>query len=97
MFGAMVYFTKSILPGTVVHIVGLLIFFTLVWPYDAQRQLVWETGATTGFWINVAQAIIFSTLALLAFNQLARVTKRVRALDGKPRPPASADEAVGRE
>jgi len=34
MFGAMAYFTKSILPGIVVHSLGLLIFFTLVWPYD---------------------------------------------------------------
>ena len=95
MFGAMAYFTKSILPGTVVHIIGLLIFFTLVWPYDAQRQLVWETGATTGFWLNVAQAIIFSTLAILAFSQLARVTKPVRAVGGKPKLPASDDDAVG--
>lgn len=95
MFGAMAYFTKSILPSAVVHSIGLLIFFTLVWPYDAQRQVVWETGATTGFWINVAQAIIFSTLALLAFSQLARLTKRERAVGGKSKLAATDDEAVG--
>ena len=45
MLGTMAYLTKSILPGIVVHSIGLLIFFTLVWSYDAQRRLVWETGA----------------------------------------------------
>ena len=71
MFGAMAYFTRSILPGIVVHSLGLLIFFTLVWPYDTQRRLVWETGTNTGFWLYVAQAIIFTALAILAFSQLA--------------------------
>jgi membrane protease YdiL (CAAX protease family) len=95
MFGTMAYFTKSILPGIVVHSIGLLIFFTLVWPNDAQRRLVWETGANTGFWLTVAQAIVFSTLAILAFSQLARVTKRVRDLGSEPMLPTSADESVG--
>ncbi len=95
MFGAMVYFTKSILPGIVVHSIGLLIFFTLVWPYDAQRRLVWGTGANTGFWIAAAQAIIFTVLALLAFSQLASVTKRMHDPGSKPLLPASADEPVG--
>ncbi len=79
MFGGMAYLTRSILPGIVVHSIGLLAFFTLVWPYDTQRRLIWETGANTWFWIHVAQAIIFTALAILAFSRLARVTKRVRA------------------
>ena len=73
MLGTIAYLTKSILPGIVVHAIGLLVFFTLVWPYDAQRRLVWETGANAGFWINAVQAILFTALALLAFIQLARV------------------------
>jgi membrane protease YdiL (CAAX protease family) len=79
MFGGMAYLTRSILPGIAVHSIGLLAFFTLVWPYDTQRRLIWETGADTWFWIHVAQAIIFTALAILAFSRLARVTKRVRA------------------
>jgi membrane protease YdiL (CAAX protease family) len=94
MFGAMAYFTKSILPGIVVHSLGLLIFFTLVWPYDVQRRLVWETGVNTGFWLTVVQAIVFSTLAILAFSRLARVTKRARDLGSEPILPTSADESV---
>ena len=95
MLGAIAYFTQSILPGIVVHSLGLLIFFTLVWPSDAHRQLVWETGANTGFWRTVAQALVFSALALLAFNQLARVTKRTRALGREPLLPTPTDESVG--
>jgi membrane protease YdiL (CAAX protease family) len=95
MFGAMAYLTRSILPGIVVHSAGLLIFFTLVWPYDPQRRLVWQTGANTGFWIYVALAIIFSTLAILAFRQLARVTKPQRALGDNPMRSASASKPAG--
>lgn len=94
MLGTMAYLTKSILPGIVVHGIGLLIFFTLVWPYDAQRSLVWETGANTGFWLTAAQAIIFTVLALLAFIRLARVIKRAQAVRDNPIHPASADEPV---
>ena len=92
MFGVMAYLTRSILPGIVVHSAGLLIFFALVWPYDTQRRLVWETGADTWFWINVAQAIIFSTIAILAFRQLARVTKPERALGDHPMRSVSANK-----
>jgi membrane protease YdiL (CAAX protease family) len=81
MFGAMAYLTKSILPSAVVHSIGLLIFFALVWPYDAQRRLIWESGANAGFWLAAAQAIIFTALALLAFIRLALVTKRAAVRD----------------
>jgi membrane protease YdiL (CAAX protease family) len=92
MFGTMAFFTKSILPSAVVHSIGLLIFFTLVWPYDAQRRLIWETGANTGFWIAAAQAIIFTVLALLAFIRLARVSKHTQVVRDNPISPDSADE-----
>jgi len=85
MFGTMAFLTRSILPSTLVHSIGLLIFFTLVWPYDIQRRLVWDTGANIGFWINVAQTIIFSTLAILAFLWLARVTKGTHAVEVNPK------------
>ena len=76
MLGVTAYLTRSIVPGLVVHSIGLLTFFTLVWPYDTHRRLVWDTGADTWFWLHVAQALIFTALALLAFRRLARVTKR---------------------
>lgn len=95
MFGAMVYFTQSILPGIIVHSLGLLIFFTLVWPFDVQRRLVWQTGANIGFWLAVAQAIVFSLLAMLAFKQLAKVARRARKLESTPLLPISFDRPVG--
>ena len=78
IFGMMAYLTKSILPGIVVHTIGLLTFFTLVWPYDATRRLVSEGGADAWFWAHTAQAIIFTVLAVLAFRQLAKVIEHDR-------------------
>lgn len=91
VFGTMACLTKSILPGAIVHSTGLLIFFTLVWPYDAQRRQIWETGANTGFWMAAVSALIFTVLALLAFIQLALVAKRTPAVRDKPFP--QADES----
>jgi len=76
VFGVMAYVANSTVPAIPVHIIGDLTFFTLVWPYDATRQLVWEGGADRWFWIHIAQAIIFTALAIPAFVRLARVCKR---------------------
>lgn len=83
-FGTMALVTNSILPGLVVHIIGDLTFFTLVWPHDPVRPLVGETGTDAWLWLRVVQAIVFTALAVLAFVQLARVARPVRAavLDG---------------
>jgi len=78
VFGATAYLTASILPGMVVHIIGDLAFFALVWPYDTKRQLIWETGVNGWFWLHMLQAIIFTALAIVAFTRLARVGARVR-------------------
>ena len=74
MFGLMAYLTKSIVPGITVHVIGLIAFFSLVWPNDAQRL----TGISTGdawFWIHAVQTIIFTALAVMAFRRLVRVTQ----------------------
>lgn len=78
-YGTMAYLTKSILPSLVVHVIGLMIFFTTVWPYDATRPLVSAGGADLWFWIHAGQAIVFGILALLAFRRLAQVTATHRA------------------
>lgn len=72
MFGAIAYLTHSILPGIVVHTLGLLTFFTLVWPGDALRQTLGGGDSSTWFRIHLAQTIIFAALAILAFSRLAR-------------------------
>jgi membrane protease YdiL (CAAX protease family) len=70
MFGSMAYITNSILPGMVIHCMGLLLFFTMVWPQDTSRRLVSEGGADAWYWIHAAQALIFAPLAILAFRHL---------------------------
>lgn len=84
-FSTMAAVTGSILPGLSVHAVSLLTFFVLVWPYDAGRPLVSETGADGWLWIHIAQAAIFSFLACWAFRRLSQVSVRVAP---EPRPEA---------
>ena len=79
VFGTTAYLTRSILPAIPVHIVGLLVFFSLVWPHDANRRLVSEGGADRWFWIHVAQAVLFTALTIPAFLRLARVSEPCRA------------------
>ncbi len=75
VFGTTAYLTNSILPAIPVHILGLLIFFTLVWPHDPARRLVGEGGADAWFWIHAAQAIIFTVLTILAFLRLVKIPR----------------------
>jgi hypothetical protein len=79
MFGTIAYLTGSILPGVVTHAVGLVVFFSLIWPNNPARPLIDDSGADAWFWIHVAQTIVFGALAILGFYQLARVTKTDRA------------------
>jgi len=78
MLGVTAYLTQSVLPGIVIHSVGLLIFFTLVWPGDMIRQVVGHFDATLWFWLHAAQVVVFAALAILAFIRLARETKALR-------------------
>jgi membrane protease YdiL (CAAX protease family) len=78
VFGVIAYLTQSSIPAIPAHVVGDLTFFTLVWPYDASRRLVWDGGADTWFWIHVAQAIVFTALAIPAFMRVARLSKTLR-------------------
>jgi membrane protease YdiL (CAAX protease family) len=75
VFGSTAYLTKSILPAIPGHVFGLLVFFTLIWPQDAARPLVWEAGTNTWFWIHASQATVFAALAIWAFRRLAQVSR----------------------
>jgi membrane protease YdiL (CAAX protease family) len=76
MLGALAYVTQSIRPGIVVHAIGLFVFFAVIWPGDAHRQLIWRSGADAAFWICVAQTVVFAALGGWAFVRLARLMKR---------------------
>ncbi len=92
-FGVLSYLANSNLPGLLVHVLGILAFFTLVWPNDAARPLVSASGTDAAFWITVAGAVICAGLALLSFRRLAVETKRVNTF--RPRPAAAAGRAEG--
>jgi membrane protease YdiL (CAAX protease family) len=79
LFGSVAYFARSIWASIPVHIAADLTFFTLVWPHDPARHLIWETGADAWFWIHAAQTVVFLALSVLAFRQLAKVAARGRA------------------
>lgn len=70
MFSTMAYLSDSILPGLAVHVVSLLIFFVLVWPFDGQRPLAVEAGSNRWLWLHFAQAVAFSIAAGWAFRRL---------------------------
>jgi membrane protease YdiL (CAAX protease family) len=74
VFGTLAYLCNSILPGIVIHTIGLFIFFAAIWPFDASRRLISEGGADVWFWLHIVQMVIFAILAFLAFRQLARIT-----------------------
>jgi membrane protease YdiL (CAAX protease family) len=76
VFGSTAYLTNSTLPAIPPHIIGDLIFFILVWPHDAARRLVSNGGTDHWFWVHLAQAVLFTLLALLAFQRLATVSVR---------------------
>jgi membrane protease YdiL (CAAX protease family) len=76
VLGALAYVTGSIRPGVVVHAIGLLVFFAFVWPADAHRQLIWASGADAGFWLSLAQALVFAALGAVAFVRLTRLAAR---------------------
>jgi membrane protease YdiL (CAAX protease family) len=82
-FGATAYITKSTLPAILPHIVGDLTFFTMVWPRDAARQLVSESGTDSWFWIHAAQTVVFAILAIWAFARLAKESGATQAV-GEP-------------
>jgi membrane protease YdiL (CAAX protease family) len=72
MLGASAALTKSILPGVVVHAIGLAVFFGIVWPADQTRALVWQHGADIWFWLHAGQTILFGLASVLLFVRLAR-------------------------
>lgn len=78
-FAMMAYLTQSILPGLIVHILGILVFFSLVWPYDPSRQLISQGGLDAYFWIYLAVGAIFTGLAIMAFRKLGMITKMTSA------------------
>jgi membrane protease YdiL (CAAX protease family) len=73
-FGSIAFVTRSILPALPVHLVGDLLFFFAIWPYDAGRPNVLREGPSAAFWLWMVEFVLFAILALLAFGQLAQAS-----------------------
>lgn len=84
IFGVMSALTKSNLPGLVVHVLGILVFFTLVWPNDPTRPLLSASGPDAGFWLSAASVVVFGGLAVLAFFKLAGTAGQVNTSLARP-------------
>ena len=84
MLGVTAYLTQSIVPGFVVHVIGLVVFFSLIWPFDAGRRFVGTSGPDMVFWIHVAQVPACGVLSVLAFRHLARLSRPLRARHEAP-------------
>jgi len=69
--GVSAYLTNSILPGIAIHIFADLTFFFVVWPGDATRVPVSQSGVD--FWLgtHVIQFLGFGMLAAFGFRMLA--------------------------
>jgi membrane protease YdiL (CAAX protease family) len=78
IFSTMTYVTNSIVPAIPVHVLGLLVFFVLVWPLDPERRLITAAGADAWFWIHVGQVVVFAVLACWAFGRLADQARAAR-------------------
>jgi uncharacterized membrane protein YdcZ (DUF606 family) len=81
VFGTTAYLTRSVLPAIPVHIAGDLLFFILIWPQDAQRNVIAKHGPDVWFWVAIIQLVVFATLSILVFRRLAagRTAARVDA------------------
>jgi hypothetical protein len=81
MLGATAFLTQSILPGIVTHAIGLLVFFTLVWPAGMFRQVVGHGTTELWFWIHAAQTLLFAPLAIVAFIYRARISRQPQSAE----------------
>jgi len=78
-FGMLAWLSGSIRPGIVVHAIGLLIFFTLIWPGDLSRTAV---AGDALFWGEVVLCLVLGAASVVAFADLGRATYRDRAIAG---------------
>jgi hypothetical protein len=76
MLGTVANLCDSILPAIAVHAAGLAAFFTLIWPDDPRRIVGAAALHDLWLWTHLAQAVIFTGLALLAFRRLAALPRR---------------------
>jgi membrane protease YdiL (CAAX protease family) len=84
VYGALVYLTKSILPGIVLHAggnvlggVGLLTRGQSEWQSSSSpAPLLWETGADPSFWLTCMAVLLVGAATVWAYVTLARIVRK---------------------
>lgn len=71
MFGSLALLTRSIRPGIIIHFIGLLLFFSVIWPTDRFRHPASLGHQGPAFWITIAASVGLAALSLLTFRRLA--------------------------
>jgi len=79
MLGALSLLTRSILPSIAVHAVGLLAFFSLVWPTDRYRHPGPLGSQGLEFWIEV---VVFGILVVAGLAALRSLAARAPKYEG---------------
>jgi membrane protease YdiL (CAAX protease family) len=93
MFGSLSLLSRSILPGIIVHAIGLLVFFSLIWPGDKYRGVASLGQQGLAFWFAVGSFLVLAALSMLAFGQLARHAVSSDSCHGQG--PRASDAAIG--
>jgi membrane protease YdiL (CAAX protease family) len=75
LFGALSLLTRSILPGIAVHAIGLLTFFSVIWPTDRYRHVASLSQQPLAFWLDLVVCFMLAGLSLVVFRQLATMSK----------------------
>lgn len=78
VFGALSWLSTSIVPGIMVHAVGLFAFLAFIWPTDRLRQQSSLPTIDPVFWIELGLFAILALLSVIAFYNLAVSTSRER-------------------
>ena len=84
IYGALAYFTNSILPSMVLHAGGnvlggmdLLFRGQAEWQASASPEpLIWQTGADASFWISCMAFLFVGAVTVWAYAALARVRRK---------------------
>ena len=89
----------------VVHALGDLLGFTVLWPHDRPHPLIWQGGVDPLFWPALAALALLAPLAVAAFLRLSVVTRGARrrpaaealAAADEPGSACSAERSAGAE
>jgi membrane protease YdiL (CAAX protease family) len=82
-FGVSAALTDSVLPGSVVHVAGLFVFFAFIWPMDKARPVIAATGQDLWFWLHVAQTAVFGAIGIWLFMRLSEQSEMTRQGHGR--------------